>query len=204
MIKPKVAKRRPDGSPDWASQLRFYVTYAEKMLIDSGGVPLHFFLHHGLQPEETDGVVHDPCITTDTMARAAAPFYQMIGLAATATNAEAVVSVSVVRMAVTQDAEHPLRPSVMPRDREDRQEIMAVSLVYRDAATGENRTLHERREIVRRANGKPYGTIAIKKFQPSYQMNLRRRKNRRWHARRSPKCSSKETELSRGNRTNAT
>jgi hypothetical protein len=155
--KPKSAQH--NGRTDWEKQLRFDMAYAEKVLLDHGELSAMFVVH----TEDARHVLLTPWKDDHekAMCRQAARLWCIAHDAIALTFITEAWILSLTRAHGETDAEFEARKdAVMPRDAEDRIEVVMVVIAYRDAA-GERQTLFESREIERRANGKPGGLKAF-------------------------------------------
>jgi hypothetical protein len=147
--KPKQAR----GPERWARQVRFDIEFAKRMILEQGSCSTIMVLH---LPGDRRLVCHPPANlgkeTTSLYLRAYCAAHDAEGFAFIS---EAWMR-NVTRRFGETEAEHDARiDAVLPREAEDRVEIVMAQVVYRDGDA--RRTVHEEREIMRDAKGKVTG-----------------------------------------------
>jgi hypothetical protein len=148
MIKPKQAR----GPARWTKQVRFDIEFAKRMVLEQGRCDTILVVHRRGQPNM---IMRAP---TDLSKDGVALYLRALCIAE---DAEGFAFISEAWMRAVgrrhgeTEAEHNERAyAVAPSEAEDRIEVVIAEIVYRDDG-GERRTMHETREIVRDAAGKP-------------------------------------------------
>lgn len=140
---------------DWQGQIERDKTFATQQLLDHGEVRPMLILH-----TPHDGIkvmlLSFPDDRTKQLMHAA------VRMMAIAYAADGAVMITEAWMAIgmKEDEKHPDMPSVMPRDREDKKEVVLIASAYRDEA-GEQHQRVATLEILRDAAGKPTGVADI-------------------------------------------
>jgi hypothetical protein len=140
---------------DWIKQLRFDMAFAEKTLLQRGELGTMFVVH----TKDAKHVVAGGWEDDDEKAAK----LEMLRTYCIACDAEALTYISeawtrhLSQMPSETKAEFQARvDAVLPRNAEDRREMVMVMIMYRDDA-GQRQVVSDSREIQRRANGKPSG-----------------------------------------------
>jgi len=155
--KPNQARVVRDGPIDWKRQMRFDIEYAKRTLLERGQVAAMFVVH-----TRAGAQVYLTPLYSEATKRAT---YQLLHLTCIALNAEGLTFMSeawlrklpVMPGETQMEARQRASEGPMPRDAEDRIEVVMVQTAYRDAETGERKILADMREITRGTDGKPTG-----------------------------------------------
>lgn len=158
--KPKRAAG-PNSVERWRQQLRFSMTWAEKVLVQDGAV-LPFF--HIITPDGQRDIVVSAEFRDSESKQMSVTLVQLLCVVhdavAVSFTAEAWMK-SIRKTPNETKAEFDERAfEVPPSQSESRIEVVVSTVSWRDEA-GERLSLSDNREIERRSNGKPSGLKAI-------------------------------------------
>lgn len=152
--KPKQAR----GPARWIKQVRFDIEFAKRMVLEQGSCATILVVYRRGQPPII--LQQSPDLGKDTVAG-----YLRALCVAEDAEGFAFISEAWMRIVTRRDsetqAEHDQRVYLVPpSEAEDRIEVVIAEIIYRDD-DGERRTLHESREIIRDAAGKPSGFRSV-------------------------------------------
>jgi hypothetical protein len=155
MKKPNQA-RRGDGGIDWSRQLRFDIEWAKRCLLETGRVSPMFVIRSRDMMRVVSAVFPDDDAKRRVLllVRAMCIAFDALGLTFIA---EAWARSAAPTPGESKEQLHERLTAMRPSEAEDRIEVVAVQTMYRDAETGERRTMGETREIIRDGHGKPIG-----------------------------------------------
>jgi hypothetical protein len=150
-----MAHKPNSARGDWAKQVRFDMAFAEKRLVQHGGVGRMFVVHC----KDTLYAMPAPWESADEKA----DMIKMVRAYCIAHDAQALSFISEAWIrhlhqapGETEEEFQARIDAVRPRDAEDRREVVMVMTMFRDEG-GQRQILSDTREIQRRANGKPEG-----------------------------------------------
>jgi hypothetical protein len=152
MKKPKQARTK--GLPDWIKQVQWDLELAKRILLDHGGMHPMFMIHFaGKITVVTSNVSHEH----------REQLYAYLTTLCVAKNAVALSFVAEAWVRTVPDIPGETKEenieralAVMPRDAEDRIEVLLSQITYRDEG-GDNHSIMRSAEIERGADGKVSG-----------------------------------------------
>jgi hypothetical protein len=152
MTKPKMRRAvDKDGNIDWLKQTRFDYHFAKTALLSQGSVAPMYIVH------SRNGII--PILATYNDGAQKNAVHNVVRMFCIAEDADAVgyIGEAWSAKAMPEDAAHPDRPTVMPKDREDRMEVVVCQIIYR-GLDGPMGTFMQG-EIDRDTSGKAVGLI---------------------------------------------